>query len=383
MDGLVAFNEAINDVFSYYGKVTLQRFKQGQKWNVNHHFLERGDFHEFVEAWDEVMRLYPAFPSFREYLPDGGRIRRDLQGYLGELIHYARRKGKRAALCEIHSRGRVGALRDAFNGFHIAQFRDPISQFGSFFRALEEGGQWNYLVFPLMELGLAGNHPLYRTVPQEWRVPCLPWPERDRAQRWASSIRYVSLVASVENGSIERSFRWHLFSWFLSGLASISYSDCVLDIDKLYDDPAYRQSTSVALLAEIGAEPDFGDLNNYRRYYEFEGVDISAICDQVVGAVRAAEADGSLGRSTASLGSRPPRITVHESVDLLAEKLGESLRRFSTSQDRRYVATEVWHSLVRQHRMIWCNPSIRMVAQRIYPLGAPVARLARLAGVWK
>ena len=383
MGELIAFNEAINDVFSYYGKVTLRRFRQGQKWNVNHQFLDRDDFHEFVEAWDEVMGLYPAFPSFRDYLPVGGQIRRDLREYLDGLICYARRKGRRAALCEIHSRGRAGALRAAFGGFHVAQFRDPISQFGSFFRALDEGGQWNYLVFPLMELGLTGDHLLYQVVPERWRVPLLPWPERDRAQRWASSIRYISVVASTESGALERNFRWHIFSWFLSTLASVSYSDCLLDIDKLHDDPAYRRSISGALGGEIGAEPDFSDLSNFRRYYEFEGVDISAICDEVVASVRSAVADGRLGRSIASLGSDPRKIDVRESVDLLEAKLVESLDRFRTTQDRRRVGVEDWNSLVHQHRMIWCKPAIRMVAQRMYPLGAPVARLARLIGVWK
>lgn len=193
---LMCFNEAIIDVFSDYGRQDIGRFKAAQNWNVNHHFLDRDDFDEFVAAWHAVMHHYPPFPSFQDYLPPNGVLPPALHAYLSGLIDYARSHGKWPAFCEIHSRGRAGALRGAFAGFHIAQYRDPLSQFGSFFRPVAEAGEWGFLTFPLMELGISGEHPLYRLVPEPWRVPVLPWPADDRAQRWASAVHYISLVAS-------------------------------------------------------------------------------------------------------------------------------------------------------------------------------------------
>src|SRR5262249_52348752 len=163
------------------------------------------DFDEMVEAWDTVMPFLPPFPSFRDYAPNGA-IAEDLRAYVAALIEYSSSKGKRAALCEIHSRGRAGGLRDAFGGFHVAQVRDPLSQFGSFYRPLEEGGAWNYLLFPLKELGISGGRPLYQIVPQQWRVPVLPWPMDDRAQRWSTAVQYNVMLASPHPDAIERAF---------------------------------------------------------------------------------------------------------------------------------------------------------------------------------
>ena len=68
----MCFNEAIIDIFSYYSKEDLARLKAAQKWNVNHHFLDRDDLDEIIAAWDAVIHLYPPFPSFQDYLPPDG-----------------------------------------------------------------------------------------------------------------------------------------------------------------------------------------------------------------------------------------------------------------------------------------------------------------------
>src|SRR4051794_13184441 len=111
-----------------------------------------------------------------------------------------------------------------------------------------------------MELGISGDRVLYRIVPEVWRIPVLPWPAADGAQRWSSAVQYVALVASPDAESIERLLRWHLFSWTLSNLAAICYSDLVLDIDKTGHDVDYRQSVIGTLASQIGQAPDFSDL---------------------------------------------------------------------------------------------------------------------------
>ena len=68
---LLCFNEAIIDVFSSFSKKEIEQYSERykQEWNVNHHFLQAGDFDEMVEAWDTVMPFLPPFPSFRDYAP--------------------------------------------------------------------------------------------------------------------------------------------------------------------------------------------------------------------------------------------------------------------------------------------------------------------------
>ena len=165
---LMCFNEAIIDGKRDYArfrkiqKRKLDHRNESQRWDANHHFLDRPDFDEFIEAWDSVMHLCPEFPELQDYLPSQGGLSPELTAYLSALIKYAQSKNKRPVFCEVNSRGRAAALRAALGGLHIAQFRDPLSQFGSFVRGLIEGGTWSFLAFPAMELGTSANHPLYR-----------------------------------------------------------------------------------------------------------------------------------------------------------------------------------------------------------------------------
>jgi hypothetical protein len=378
---LMCFNEAIIDTFSYYSKDDLVRLKSTQKWNVNHHFLDRDDLDEILAAWDAVANLYPLFPSFQDYLPAGGELPSALRVYLAGLMQYARSLGRRPVLCEIHSRGRVGALRRAFDGFHIAQYRDPLSQFGSFLRPLLEAGEWGFLTFPLMELGISGEHPLYQLVPKPWRVPMLPWPRENRAQRWSSAVQYISMVATPEANTLEKVFRWHLCSWFLSNLAAFCFSDAILDIDRVYDDSYYRQSFIADLSSRCGVAVVFRDLSKFPRYCEFASFDIANSCEQVISAMRDALLEGRLNNAIRTLGTQPPVIAAAAAAETLFAKINSSLAAMAASTDRHRISETDWQAITAKHRKIWFNAGVRAVAQRIYPFAAPLARAARRMGV--
>jgi hypothetical protein len=350
-------------------------------FDANHQFLERPDYYEFIEAWDEVMHLCPDFPTFQDYLPQNGVLSSDLRVFIAALIEHARLQNKRPILCETNSRGRAGALRDAFGGFHIAQYRDPLSQFGSFIRALIEGGFWGFLSHPVTELGVCGMHPLYAVVPAAWRVPNLPWVADTRAHRWASDAQYIALIGSPEPDTIEKVFRWHLFSWILSNLAAIAYSDLAVDMDKIHDDVTYRASI-IDNLAAIDVPVDFKDLNKFDRYYQFETFDSTTVCNQVDSTVRKALADGTLDRALPTLGRQPLVTSTTTAVESLLAKMSESLASMTTSPDRRYISAAEWNTIVSKHRKIWFNPSMRRVSQHIYPFAAPIVHMGRRAGFW-
>jgi hypothetical protein len=376
-DSLMCFNEAIIDIFSYYKKEDLNRLNVAQTWNVNHYFLERDGLDEMVSAWDAVKDLYPPFPSFQNYLPPDGQISSALRAYLAGLMRCARDHSKRPVFCEIHSRGRAAALRSAFAGFHIAQYRDPLSQFGSFFRPLLEAGEWGFLTFPLLELGISGEHPLYRLVPERWRPATLPWPNDNRAQRWSSAVEYISMVATSDSGTPEKAFRWHLFSWFLSNLAALSYADLILDIDQAHDDRSYRQTFIDSLSSKCQISIDFRDITKFFRYYEFDSFDVAHICDQVKSAMRDALLDGRLDNAVRMLGTQPPIFAVAAAAETLFAKIDSSLGTMAASSDRCRINEKDWKAIAAKHRKIWFNTGVRIVAQRLYPLAAPLARAAR------
>jgi hypothetical protein len=383
---LMCFNEVLMD-----GKRDAPGYRKSDEqanpavnkptsWNVNHHFLERPDDQEFMEAWDAIQHVYPLAPAFRDYLPWDGVLSRDVKDYFSGLQDYASLKGKRAAFCEINSRGRAGALRDAFGGFHVAQIRDPISQFGSFYRPLVEAGEWGFLVHPLKEIGISGNHPLYKVVPEEWRPPVLPWPAADRTRRWASAVEYVLLLSDQRPDALARAFRWHMFAWLLSNLAAIAYSDFVLDIDKAHDDVTYRSETVKVFASITGAEVDFSDLTKFSRYYQFEAFDMATVALQAVTAVKNALTDGRLESALGLLARSPLKLSAKKSTALLFAKVDDSLASFTASSGRRLVSDENWTHLVKKHEFPWVvarNRTVREAARKIYPLAAPIVRQGR------
>src|SRR5262249_15688240 len=149
-------------------------------------------------------------------------------------------------------------------------------------------------------LGVCGTHPLYAVVPPVWRVPNLPWVAGTRAQRWASDAQYIALTGSPERDTIEKLFRWHLFSWVLTNLAAVAYSDLAVDMDRIHDDGAYRRSI-IDELAAVGIAVDFKDLRKFDRYYQFESFEPATVCDQVVLTIKNAMRDGSLDRAVRML----------------------------------------------------------------------------------
>jgi hypothetical protein len=383
---LMCFNEVLMD-----GKNNVSRSPQTDErkspsankpssWNVNHHFLDRADDEEFVEAWDAVMHLYPPTPAYRDYLPADGVLDDGVKAYLSGLNDYANAQGKRAAFCEINSRGRAGALRDAFGGFHVAQFRDPINQFGSYYRPLTEGGEWGFLLHPLNELGINGRHPLYEIVPKEWRPPVLPWPATDPTRRWATAVEYILLLADQRPDTLTEAFRWHMFAWLLSNLAAIAYSDFVLDIDKTHDDDAYRRDVMNVFASTSGINVDFSDITKFSRYYQFESLDPTAVASQAVTAVNDALTDGRLEAALALLARSSLKISTREAATLLFAKVEDSLTSFAASTDRYFVSNESWARLVTKHQLPWSlvkNRAMRESARVVYPFLAPVVRAVR------
>jgi hypothetical protein len=354
--------------------------KKDLPWNVNHHFLDRPDDQEFSEAWDAIKDVYPLAPAFRDCLPPDGVLPGDMKAYFSGLWNYAHAQGKRAAFCEINSRGRAGALRDAFGGFHVAQIRDPISQFGSFYRPLEEAGEWGFLLHSLKELGISGNHPLYKIVPEEWRPPVLLWPASDPTRRWATAVEYTLLLSDPRPDTLANAFRWHMFAWLLSNLAATTYSDFVLDIDKVHDDLTFRSETVKAFASFTGTEVDFSDITKFSRYYQFESLDVTAVASQAVTAVNDALKDGRLEIAVALLARSPLKLSVTEATALLFAKVEDSLASFTASFDRRLVSNESWARLVRKHDFPWSvvrNRMVREAARKIHPLAAPIVRQGR------
>lgn len=382
---LMCFNEAIMDGKKDTARA-VRRQRSGdartvQRWDVNHHFLDRPDYEEFLDAWDVVRDLCPDYPEFIGYYPINGAIPRDLVEYLTGLMRFARARGKRPVLCEVNSRGRAGLLREIFDGFHIAQFRDPLSQFGSAVRAILDGGGWGYLASPAVELGSAGGHPMIELVPQEWRPPALPWRTETRSAWWGSNIQYMSLVSDASARTIERVFRWHLLSWALSNLAAISYSDLILDIDRLHDEHEYRARVVELLENEVHVSLDLSDVKKFDRYYVFDTFDPALVCDDVISMFETCARDGRLEAAIKALAPLRPVVPVEYGCTVILAKLKMSLTSMTASDNRVSIPRSEWVAVCRHNQKIWYNPAVRQLAELTYPFATSVISAARRFGI--
>jgi hypothetical protein len=223
---------------------------------------------------------------------------------------------------------------------------------------------------------------LYRLVPESWCAPNVPWRVKNRAQFWASNMEYFAAMASPHPAITEKMFRWHLFSWFLTNLAAMSYSDLVLDIDKVHDDADYRSCVVDEITAEVGSAPNFQDLKKFDRYYEFESFEVGAVCDQVVSTISETFENGSLEQALVVLGKESPTIPTRVAFELLLEKLDGSRVSMANSTERRYMPAEEWRVIADKNRRIWFNPIARRIAEQVHPLAAPVIYAVRRARLW-
>jgi hypothetical protein len=387
-ESLMCFNEAIDDKrdlmwFKEFRERKIARSGKGRDWDANHLFLDRDDNEEFFQAWDSVKHSFPSVNlEMQDYFTLHGKLPDELLNYLATLMKFARSRDRRPVLCEVSSRGRAGALSDIFGGFHIVQYRNPISQFGSYVRALVEGRTWDFLVGPVVELNTSIEHPLISIVPETWRPPFLPWRTGSRAQFWASRMQYHAAFASPRPEAVADLFRWHMFTWTLGFLAAVSYSDLVVDLEKLHDDADYRTSISSALARKIGGvSADFSDIHKFNRYYEFESLDVTAVCDQVMSVIRGALADGRLEAALRMMAQRPPVLPAASAVELILGKIRDSMSDMAASRNRTSMSNEEWKEIAGKSQRIWFRPVFRQLGRMIHSLAFPLIRAARMRGV--
>jgi hypothetical protein len=173
-----------------------------------------------------------------------------------------------------------------------------------------------------------------------------------------------------------------MFSWFLTNLAALSYADFVLDIDKVHDDANYRDSVVTNLARRLNVALDFNDVRKFDRYYDFASFDAANVCNQVASTITNISKDGHLTDAIHMLGRQTPKMPVASAVNLLIEKMSDSLTRMAVSAERVHVSSEQWKTIAKTNRKIWFNRRIRWVAKQVYPVAAPVVWAARRADAW-
>lgn len=264
-----------------------------QTWDSRHPALAAPYFSEYLPMvgssgvcfYDDRFATERYFVGVQEQLLE--------QDYLGLLMECARRENKQAILGFSRSLGRVGAIKQAFDGCHVVLVRDPLQQWLST-RSYREPDQASYFELqPLMILALARPESPAGAIASWLRLPKL---SGDSYRHQYRSLRRHFRVVDDE-----LSYKAFLAVYMLSHMHALLHADLVIDMDLLSRSPSYRQSISTAFHERAGLAPDFRDCSLPLHATDVMPIDVERIHHDVAEQVLKRELDYRDALASASI----------------------------------------------------------------------------------
>lgn len=212
--------------------------------SMRHPVEDRHYFFEYRQLLSEHrLNFVPELSYHRYFLadnqPDPDRFR-----YIETLIAFASEEARSPVLCFCRSPMRSAWIKKQFNGTHIAQIREPVSQYNSF-----------------------DVQPYFRTTMIKTALDL----RRSSPRCFAHIPNFDRFAAAFEKRSglpPDQLYQFFLkpedfkaiffLIWSLSALQSISICDLVLDIDRLSTDTSYQRTMS-AWFGDLDCKVDFSD----------------------------------------------------------------------------------------------------------------------------
>jgi len=159
-----------------------------------------------------------------------------LQAYLQSLLDGARGAGQRAVLCFCRSQMRSAWMKHHFDAVHVAQVRNPASQFASFSVAKyfpatmatiaarlcrRFPGAFDHI--PALGRQVAAGNALVLAPGELLAIFALLW-----AASTAQAVDTADLVLDVDRASTDRTARDEASAWFESQGCAIDFEDCAV-----------------------------------------------------------------------------------------------------------------------------------------------------------
>ncbi len=210
----------------------------------------------------------PYFEEYRDLIPRGGRgVARsqsrfafdtffrspeepsdlELETYIDSLLTSAWACGKLPVLKFCRSMGRVGWLENLFpQALHLVVLRDPLAQFQSIQRLLEQQRNRYFALAPLLVLARNAQNPAVREAAQSLgvRLPDLFSSDIDYAVE--TCWRHVRRVSPAEH------YRGFLAFWTLCAIAALESEAQVIDMDVIGSNAGHRLKIEAALRTRTG-----------------------------------------------------------------------------------------------------------------------------------
>jgi len=171
----------------------------------------------------------------------------ELETYLDSLLSGPWASGRLPVLKFCRSMGRVGWLENLFpQALHLVVLRDPVAQFHSTQRLLEQQRNRYFALAPLLVLARNAQHPAVREAAQALgvRLPDLNSPDMDYAVE--TCWRHVRRISPAEQ------YRGFLAFWTLCAAGALDSEAQVIDMDTIGSNAGHRLTVEAALRTRIG-----------------------------------------------------------------------------------------------------------------------------------
>jgi hypothetical protein len=178
-----------------------------------------------------------------------------LECYLRGLIANAGEENRLPVMKFCRSLGRVPWLEARFpDMLHVVILRNPLAQWRSARRQMEQNGNRYFVVAPFVILARNASHPLLADAAERLGVKCPPGLglglTRDLSVTTDACWRHVSRIGWQDR------FRAFLALWLASGIISVQGTATLLDADRLSDEPLLRGAAETALGQAVGITLD-------------------------------------------------------------------------------------------------------------------------------
>jgi hypothetical protein len=243
------FYEPLHEQAARFRRRTVSSIRPGS-WRSNH--SETAPY--FEEYRSLIHPRGRGVPGYREEFAFDNFFRAPhdptdpaLETYLASLLASPQAYGKLPVLKFCRSLGRVGWLENLFpQALHLVVLRDPLAQFASIQRLLEQQRNRYFALAPLLVLARNAHHPQVRAAAAGLGVslPALFSADMDYAVE--TCWRHVRRLSPAEQ------YRGFLAFWALCAISALDSAAEVIDIDAMGTDPAQLQSAETLFRMHIG-----------------------------------------------------------------------------------------------------------------------------------
>jgi hypothetical protein len=210
----------------------------------------------------------PYFEEYRDLIPRAGRgVARynsrfafdnffrspdepsdlELETYLDSLMAGPWAQGRLPVLKFCRSMGRVGWLENLFpQALHLVVLRDPVAQFHSIQRLLEQQRNRYFALAPLLVLARNAQHKAVREAAQALGVRLPELNSRDMDYAVETCWRHVRRISPAEH------YRGFLAFWTLCAVGALDSEAQVIDMDTIGSNAGHRVAVEAALRTRIG-----------------------------------------------------------------------------------------------------------------------------------